>query len=264
MLGFRGRILVHIHNDIFANLDDRYLCRINESVDSIIACSNSVLRPLRDRHTDLFRKSSVIYNGVDGKIFKRSNRTDSDRLIILFVGRLEENKGALLMVKVYSQIIKSFANTELHIVGDGGRNPDHKYISTVTAAVEECRSRGGKVVCHGYVSHDSVLPSLYAMASIFCFCSIKSEAFPMVVVEAMISELCVVASSIGGVEEAVGNTGLLFASGDVQDFTRKLVMALDDPRLRLRMAKSARERAIQLFSWSTINEQFENALGHVD
>ena len=86
----------------------------------------------------------------------------------------------------------------------------------------------------------------------------------MVIIEAMVSELCIVASEIGGVREAIGNAGLLFPPGDLQDFQRKLVMALMDPRLRLRLAKSARERAIEKFSWPTISEQFENALDYVN
>jgi len=263
-LGFTGRIFLHVHNDIFGDLNYRYLSEINQSVNAIIVCSRSLLVPLQERHSDLCAKSKVIHNGVDGSVFRRNGSNSDGRIIILFVGRLEKNKGPLLIVEAYRKIFKECSHAELHLVGDWGNNPDSKYVSEIKAAIRECNSSGGKIVCHGYVSHDQDLPYLYSSASIFCFCSTQSEAFPMVVIEAMSSQLCVVAAAIGGVPEALGDAGLLFSPGNEQDLQEKLLMALKDGNLRQRLAENARNRATKLFSLSSIVGHFEDALDHVN
>jgi glycosyltransferase involved in cell wall biosynthesis len=86
----------------------------------------------------------------------------------------------------------------------------------------------------------------------------------MVVIEAMSSQLCVVAAAIGGVPEALGDAGLLFSPGNEQDLQEKLLMALKDGNLRQRLAENARNRATKLFSLSSIVGHFEDALDHVN
>ncbi len=67
-----------------------------------------------------------------------------------------------------------------------------------------------KVNLTGYLKHDTELPGVFRGHTVFCLPSLTTEAFPMVVIEAMISKLVVVASDVGGVREAIGDgRGLL-------------------------------------------------------
>lgn len=263
-LGYKGRIIVHMHNDVFGALNDEYLHKVNTSVDNLMCCSYSVAKPLETRHPELFTKFRVVHNGVDSDRFQRNDKAGIDRPKILFVGRLEENKGTLLLVEAYKEIVKVLPHAELHIAGDGGREPDQTYIAAVKAAAKKCEQLGGKVIFHGFVNHDTALPSLYAHASVLCFCSIHTEALPVVIIEAMFSGLPIVASAVGGVEEALGDAGLLYPPGNAKALKEKLLLALTDESLRVSLANSAHERAVNRFSWPVIQEQFESVLDHAN
>jgi alpha-maltose-1-phosphate synthase len=108
---------------------------------------------------------------------------------------------------------------------------------------------------------------LYSHAAIFV-CPSVYEPFGIINLEAMACETPVVASAVGGIPEVVehGETGLLVApeaisATDVEprhpeQFARDLAMAVNtllvDPDLRASMARRARARVEERFSWSGI------------
>jgi glycosyltransferase involved in cell wall biosynthesis len=112
--------------------------------------------------------------------------------------------------------------------------------------------------------------ALYTHAAIFVCPSIY-EPFGIINLEAMACETPVVATAVGGIPEVVehGETGLLVPAETLdpaeveprhpEQFARDLAAAvntlLDDSALRARMARRARERVEQQFSWTTIARQ---------
>jgi glycosyltransferase involved in cell wall biosynthesis len=108
---------------------------------------------------------------------------------------------------------------------------------------------------------------LYSHATVFCCPSIY-EPFGIINLEAMACGTPVVASAIGGIPEVVehGETGLLVTPEAIghaeveprnpEQFARDLAAGvnalLDDPGLRTAMARKARQRVEQLFSWTAI------------
>jgi glycosyltransferase involved in cell wall biosynthesis len=70
------------------------------------------------------------------------------------------------------------------------------------------------------------------------------EAFPLSILEAMRAGLPVVASDVGGVQEAVldGRTGLLVPRGDMGGLRERLRRLLCDPGLRSRLGAAGRRR----------------------
>jgi glycosyltransferase involved in cell wall biosynthesis len=66
----------------------------------------------------------------------------------------------------------------------------------------------------------------------------------------------VVATAVGGVPELVahGETGFLYAPGDVGALTGSLRQLLDDPALRRRMGQTARERAQRTFAPAVVGD----------
>jgi glycosyltransferase involved in cell wall biosynthesis len=70
------------------------------------------------------------------------------------------------------------------------------------------------------------------------------EGFPLSILEAMRSGLPVIASAVGGVDEAVidGETGFLVPRGDVATLRDRLRRLLTDPALRGRLGASGRRR----------------------
>jgi glycosyltransferase involved in cell wall biosynthesis len=85
----------------------------------------------------------------------------------------------------------------------------------------------------------------------------RSEAYGMVVTEALARGVPVVAADVGGVTEALGHgadgmrPGLLVPPGDPAALAGALRRWFDDPALRDRLRRAARERREVLPGWAT-------------
>jgi hypothetical protein len=75
-----------------------------------------------------------------------------------------------------------------------------------------------------------------------------SEAFPFALVEAMLTGSTVVASDVGGVAEALGDTGVPTPPRDPAALAEKTVTLLRAPQERARLGAAARARALQSFT----------------
>ena len=87
-------------------------------------------------------------------------------------------------------------------------------------------------------------------------CPSRREGYGVVAREAMAYGRPVVASTVGGLPDAVedGVTGLLVPSRDATALRAALVRLLDDPGLRRRLGELARARALERFSWDAAKE----------
>ncbi|MGA8536249.1 MAG: glycosyltransferase family 4 protein, partial [Thermoplasmata archaeon] len=102
----------------------------------------------------------------------------------------------------------------------------------------------------GYVPFDD-LPRIYASADLVV-APTYYENFPIRILEALASGVPVVASSVGGIPEAVrpGVTGSLVPPGDPARLTLAIVELLRDDALRARMGVEGRRLIVDRFSWS--------------
>lgn len=107
----------------------------------------------------------------------------------------------------------------------------------------------------GRIPHEEV-PAFLASLDVFCMPSRwESETFGVAAVEAEAMEIPVVATSVGGVPEAVKDkvTGILIKPDDPVVLAKALAKLLNDPQKRLLMGKAGREYVKQNYDW------FENA-----
>jgi glycosyltransferase involved in cell wall biosynthesis len=75
-----------------------------------------------------------------------------------------------------------------------------------------------------------------------------SEAFPYALVEAMLTQAAIVATDVGGVREAVGDTGLLVYPRDPVAMAEAIGTLLNWPQGRERLGARARDRALRWFT----------------
>lgn len=124
--------------------------------------------------------------------------TDDDTLRLLYVGQLEPHKGVRELVG----IVKRNPQIALDIVGDGSLFEELK-------ALENDRLR-----IHGRAEHEE-LDQFYGNADALVFPSRVQENAPMVILEAIMQRVPVIATPVGGVPELVipGETGWLAAPG---------------------------------------------------
>jgi len=245
-----------------------------ENADGVVAVSASMKHDVHELYGVPLDRIRVIHNGIDLEQYRP--RPDpallaeygiaSDVPYVLFVGRITRQKGIIHLVNA----IRHF-HTGAQVVLCAGAPDTPEIAAEMTAAVERARAESP----HTIVWIREMLPkekiiTLYTHAAIFV-CPSVYEPFGIINLEAMACETPVVASAVGGIPEVVehGETGLLVApeaigATEVEprhpgQFSRDLAAAvnvlLDDTDLRASMARKARARVEQRFSWTSIARQ---------
>lgn len=166
-----------------------------------------------------------------------------DAHVILFVGRLNHDKGMLDLAAAFDRIAKCHSNAVLLLVGSEEDVPFVKI-------KEICCAASNRV----HHVNFSATPEYYMMlADIYCLPSYR-EGFGMTIIEAAACAVPTIASRIYGITDAVadGKTGLLFPVGDVEALTKNLLKLIVEKDLRQQMGDRACYRANKLFSSNKI------------
>jgi glycosyltransferase involved in cell wall biosynthesis len=87
----------------------------------------------------------------------------------------------------------------------------------------------------------------------------RDEALGIAAIEAMAMGKPVVAARVGGLPEVVieGSTGLLFAPEDASGLSEAVIGLFHEPRVRVAMGRTGRERARQVFDLEKTMSQLE-------
>lgn len=106
-----------------------------------------------------------------------------------------------------------------------------------------------EVVAKGHVHPLDELPVFYAAADVVVQTS-KAEGLALSTLEALASEVPVVASATGGMLETIrpGETGLLARVADSQDVAEKIAWMIDHPQEAKDMARRGREMVVNEYS----------------
>ncbi len=226
-------------------LVDRILSHFTSRV---IACSDSAARFQIEALKISPQKILTLHNCTDIQRYASQEATAAARkdlgigendLVLGSVGRLEKLKGHGLLLEVTKDLIESFPNLKLVIIGDGGERE----------VLEQKRSDLGledHVILAGL--RDDV-ERLLPMFDVYVQPTIGREGLPLTVVEAMAAKLPVVASDIGGTCEAVlhNRTGILVPPGDKNSLTRALAQILRDRKMRCQMSQEGWKLCKQKF-----------------
>ncbi|WP_082680801.1 glycosyltransferase family 4 protein [Mycolicibacterium novocastrense] len=217
--------------------------------DSLITCSAS----MRDEVSELFgpglAESYVIRNGIDcGRwpFARRKVRTGPAQL--LYLGRLEYEKGIHDAIAALPRIRRTHPGTTLTVAGEGTQldwlvEQARKYkVLKVTAFVGHLDHEALVDLLH--TADAAVLPSHY-------------EPFGIVALEAAATGIPLVTSNVGGLGEAVidGETGMSFPPRDTARLAAAVRSVLDDPHAAQQRAIAARERLTSEFEWHAIAEE---------
>lgn len=217
--------------------------------DSLITCSAS----MRDEITDLFgpglAETTVIRNGIDAARWpfaRREPRTRPPEL--LFVGRLEYEKGVHDAIAALPRIRRAHPGTTLTVAGDG----------TQQDWLTECARKHRVLKATRFVGrldHDELLAMLHrADAAVL---PSHYEPFGLAALEAAAAGTPLVASNVGGLGEAVidGDTGMSCPPRDVPALAAAVCAVLDDPAAAQQRAMAARDRLSADFDWHTVADE---------
>jgi len=178
----------------------------------------------------------VVPYGIDPSLFEPGPPSgQADKTYVLFVGRDIFRKGFSTLVKAMPSIISQVPDAELVVIGD-------EYLHTSIAA--KFMSRNLPVTFLPEMGREE-LNGWYKKASVLVLPSFQ-EAFGITLIEAMASNLPVVAADTGGIPEAVedGISGLLHEPGNHEDLAEKTVSILLNEELRGDLIKGGAKRAL--------------------
>jgi spore coat protein SA len=100
---------------------------------------------------------------------------------------------------------------------------------------------------------------LYRACDVVVVPSIWAEPFGLVVLEAMASGTCVVASAVGGLPEVIDDrrTGLLVKAGDPVALAQAINEVLADDSLKRSLERAAAENLARKFTWDRLVGEVE-------
>ena len=170
---------------------------------------------------------------------------------ITCVSNFKPGKDQATLLKAFARLAARYPLTRLHFVGTG---PEEAGLKTMAEALIPER----RVTFHGQLSNVS---KLLQKSHIFVLPS-RGEGMSNALLEAMAQGLACVASNIPANRALLSHdkTGLLFATGDPLDAAHNLALLLENPALRIRLAKAARNRTTIYHNPDLIAHRWETLL----
>jgi polysaccharide biosynthesis protein PelF len=193
------------------------------------------------------QKIKVIYNGADPDIFKPVPRQGSSHPLVMNMGLIFPLKGQLELIKAAAIVREQIPNVEFQLYG---KPSDEYYYADCQRTVQDLQLESN-VTFAGFTKEPW---RAYSNSDVVAMSSI-SEGFPYAVVEAMMSGGKIVATDVGGVSEALGETGMLVPAKQPSAMAAAILHMLNlPPAERDYYGTQARQRALQLFTKSLFSQ----------
>ncbi len=195
---------------------------------------------------------TVVHLGVDTRRFTSGDRAAArarlklpqDALIIGYHGRLGREKNLITLARAYLRV--TAPKKLLLIVGDG--------LDTIKAQLRTVKG----ALLPG--TQDDVVPWLQAM-DVYVLPS-YTETTSLAVLEAMSCELPVISSPVGFIQQYIkhGENGFFYETKNSYELARRLQELADNPALRKRIGRAARQTVKQSFDWNISAQRIMEAL----
>jgi glycosyltransferase involved in cell wall biosynthesis len=219
-------------------------------VSKYVAVCESDARFLQNKKHVSVKKIAIIHNGVDiGRFVVPQNTrnairhqlgfTEADSVLIT-VARLHQGKGHRVLLDAMRQLLQIHPKLKLMCLGEGEGESELRAL---------CK-RFGLAHCVRLVGYQRNVPEWLTAADINVLPSFY-EGLPLTILEAMASKLPTVASSVGGIPEAIedGVSGMLVPPGDPQRLAAALSVLVRNVAMRERIGSAARARVLQHFDF---------------
>jgi glycosyltransferase involved in cell wall biosynthesis len=189
------------------------------------------------------RKNKLIWiaNSIDYSGFKPSSKREKRREIVVgTIANFKPQKNPFTWAEVAKKVVNKYPETKFIYVGDG---PLRKKTERLVRGYERIKFTGWK----------EDIQKILGEIDIF-FLPSRWEGLPRTVLEAMASNLPVVASSVDGTTEVVLDsiTGYLLSVDDLNGYVEKLGRLIRDKDKRREMGRKGRERVVKYFYYKNM------------
>ncbi|WP_438716887.1 glycosyltransferase [Enterococcus sp. AZ109] len=231
-------------NEITKNYKKAFLCSL-KATDLIVCLSKKALNV----YSDINENTLIIHNPM---ILKESGIADLSRKVISFTARLD------IYVKGIDYLL-DVANTlpdewKIRIAGQGTESEEKAFFELV-----ESKGASNKIEYVGPLKGRS-LAKHYQESSIFISTS-RTEALPLVMIEAMTFGLPIVSFDHSGAQELLkdDSSGMLIPNFDTVKMTQQLDKLIKNEDLRIEFQKKVLKRA-KLFKLDGIVSEWKEVL----
>ena len=161
------------------------------------------------------------------------------------MGRLVYEKGVQYLIGAMPKILERYHDAKLVIAGKGGMIEELKQ-EVINLGIQD------KVCFAGYLNGKDV-GKMYKAADISVFPS-TYEPFGIVALEAMLAEIPIVVSDIGGLNEIVEHrqTGMKSYCGNSNSIADSILELLFDHQLATNVVKRAKNKVRNDYNWNKI------------
>ncbi|WP_327323113.1 GT4 family glycosyltransferase PelF [Streptomyces sp. NBC_01210] len=183
----------------------------------------------------------TVYNGVDPHAFPQAGPEPAVPTIS-WAGRIDPIKDLETLIRAYAMVRAELPEVRLRLFGGvpaGGE--------AYRTRLEKLAAELGVVDGIGWEGRVSDVSRAYASGSVVLLSSI-SEGFPFSLIEAMSCGRATVSTDVGGVREAVGDTGLVVPPREPALMAEATLGLLRDPERRADLGGRARQRVVDQFT----------------
>ncbi|GAA1076949.1 MULTISPECIES: glycosyltransferase family 4 protein [Tsukamurella] len=216
--------------------------------DAVITCSRSMSDEVNRLFGPGIAQLHTIANGIDVELWPyRDRATIAARPgppRLLYVGRLEYEKGVQDLVAALARVRRTHPGTTLTIAGDGTQA---EWLREVAREQKVMRA----VQFTGALDHDELVAQLHSADALVI--PSRYEPFGIVALEGAATGIPIIATTAGGLADFIrpGETGVSVDPADVAGLTAAIRGVLDDPLSAHRWAAAARTE-VEALTWEAV------------
>lgn len=237
--------------------DDFYHRFLYKNLDMILAVTHQVKFQIEKFiPSDICPKTEVLYIGAQQPVMisdeeKKSRRKQlglDESFTVGIVGRIEPQKGQYVIIDAVEKLIKQGVDARALIVGHAMSD---EYLNTLSKDIV-IRGLKDQIILTGFTREAQTMMQLCDVMVL----ATENETFGLVLIEAMMCGICVVASDSGGPLEIIddGVNGALFKTFDADDLADKLIRLYRDNAVREQYANAGKKKVLEMFE---SQKQFE-------
>ena len=241
----RPKVVQSRHMTMTRFKDDFYHRFLYKNLDMMLAVTHQVKTQIEKFiPSDIRPVTEVLYIGAeqptlispDERAERRRQIGLNDSFTVGIVGRIEEPKGQHILLEAVKSLYQNGIDAKALIVGHA---MDEGYLQKLQNDYADVAA------FTGFTREAQVLMQLCDVMVL----ATENETFGLVLIEAMMCGVCVVASNSGGPLEIIddGLNGMLFKTFDSGDLAEKLTVLYRDSVFRQTFAEAGRVKALDKF-----------------
>ena len=261
-----AKLVYHLHNKKLTF--EHHQCRaIYDAAYRIITVSDFIKSSVVSINPH-DQKTQTVYNGIDLKAFSVSDipidrkaiGLADDDFVLLFSGRVNEEKGILQLVEAMNTL-RDYPHIKLLVIGSSFYGNADNENPFAQALQKKAASLGGRIQFTGFIPYEQ-MPSYLAVADVAVIPSVWDDPFPTTVLEAQAMGLPVISTYRGGIpEEVTEETAILLQTDNqfVSHLSNAILDLYQHPEKCEAMGKAAKKHSL-LFSKEHYARNFFEAL----